>query len=303
MGSRPDNNLGISAFETNKRAAGITVNIPTSQPFQQENTALRLPDVIVPPPASNDSRDTTNLMQSEDTNFGSDISRGIVREGKLYNYQAHEKPVSKAREHKSEGLRLPEDKTEGQMRGVLQIQPVKPEAKQQQGKQATTAMGHRGGLLFIDTSAIKSSGNNANTGSGGGKTTKQQRAPNHSSEFKRNAVPLKKDPIPESQQPRPDREAVSPRIPSHPISLHSGPQLVLTPQDIQREVKTTYREILNLEAKVKSLYGSADDMLETTRLHRRSTHEVVLWTTYCNLHREYPPPTKTHTPQQNHPGS
>jgi len=293
MGSRPDNNLGTSAFETNKRAAGILVDIPTSQPFHQENTTLRLPDVIVPPPASNDSRDTTDLMRSEDTDFGTDISRGVVREGKLYNYQAHEKPVSRAREHKSEGVRLPEDKMEAQKRGVLRIRPVRPEAKQQEAKQATTATGHKGGLLFIDTNAIKSSGNNANNSSGGGKTSKQQRAPNPSSEFKRNTVLLRKDPVPESQQARPDREALSPPIPSHPISLHSGPQLVLNSQDIQREVNTTYREILNLEAKVKSVYGSADDMLETTRLQRRSTHEVVHWTTYCNLHREYPPPTRT----------
>ena len=301
MGSRPDNNVGMAAAETNKRAAGITVNIPTSQPSRQENSALRLPDVIIPPPASDDSRDTTSLIRSEDTNFGSDISRGVVREGKLYNYQTHEKLVSKAREHKSEGVRLSEEKTEGQTRGVLRIQPVKSEVKQQEAKQSTPATGHRGGLLFIDTNALKSSGNNANNNPGGGKSTKKQRAANPSSEFNRNAVPLRKDPMPESQQPCPDGEAMSPRIPSHPISLHSGPQLVLTSDDIQCEVKATYREILNLEAKVKSLYGSADDMLETTRLQRRSTHEAVLWTTYCNLHREYPPLPNTLAPSIEHP--
>jgi hypothetical protein len=261
LGSHPDN-----VPETGKRGV-YTVNIPTSAPHE----ALGLP------PGSNDSHDTANLIRSEDTDFGSDISRGVVKEGRLYNYRPHERLV-KTKEAKPE-IRVSEERVEPQTRGVLRIQPrpLEPKAEKQ------TAAGHRGGLLFIDTNALKP---NATTVPAP-KPAKPARPPNPSLEFNRNAVLLRKDPEPPA---RPDWEAVSPRIPTHPISLHSGPDLVLTAEDIDREVNLTYREILSLEGKVKGNYASGDDMLETTRLARRPTHDAVLWTNYCNLHREYPNP-------------
>jgi hypothetical protein len=260
LGSRPDN-----VPETGKRG-GYTVNIPTSAPHE----ALRLPDLA---PGSNDSRDTANLIRSEDTDFGSDISRGVVKEGRLYNYRPHERLV-KTKDVKPD-VKVSEERVEPQTRGVLRIQPRPPEPKSEKQSGA----GHRGGLLFIHTNAHKP---NATTVPAP-KPVKPVRPPNPSLEFNRNAVPLRKDPEPPA---RPDREAVSPRIPTHPISLHSGPDLVLTTEDIDREVNLTYREILNLEGKVKANYASGDEMLETTRLARRSTHDAVLWTNYCNLHRE-----------------
>ena len=90
-GSR--NDLGMSKGTVNTPRKGVLpINVPRS-PSQTHETPVpivRLPD-FAPSPVSNDSHDTNNLIRSEDTDFGSDISRGAVHEGKLYSYRLVEK--------------------------------------------------------------------------------------------------------------------------------------------------------------------------------------------------------------------
>jgi hypothetical protein len=235
---------------------------------------------LVPAPASIDSNDTANLIRSEDTDFGSDISRGAVREGVLYSYRPTASPlVPKSRpdhQQKSDSRPPQEEKSEkAQQRGVLRIQPgVLDQPKQQ-------PPGHRGGLLFIDSNAIKSTANN---------NTKSV-APRgyQSSEFNRNVVPLRK----ETEQPQTrmvwNPDSIPTRISPNTMSLHSGPRLILTPDEILREVKRAYQDIQNLERKIKAIYDSQDEGLEIARMQRRTTSDTVSWSTYSNTHREYLP--------------
>jgi hypothetical protein len=207
------------------------------------------------------------LIRSEGTDFGSYISRGAVQEGRLYNHKQLEKSHSppKPRDPKPQAPPPPAEE-KPQPRGLLRIQPRKLEPPKQ-------APGHRGGLLFIDTNAIKSTSNN--------KPTKQRPS---QSEYKRDAVPLRKEP--ESQA----RSIWNPdNIPHPEAMLHDGPKYDVSAEDILREVKAAYQEIQNLERKVESIYDSQADGVDIPRIQSRSQNDPIVWTKYCKTHNEYHP--------------
>lgn len=241
---------------------------------------VRIPD-MARPPESTQSHDTGNLIQSEDTDFGSDISRGAVREGRLYNHKTNEKQAATSRQRenqRSPRVKPIDEKPEQPQRGVLRIQPGKldpPKPPPQQTQQQQTS-GHRGGLLFIGNAIKPSTTKN---------TTKQNKAPPaRSNEFNRNAVPLRKD---AATEPSPRVVWNPDNISPHTLS-HSGPPLKLTSEDILREVKSAYQNIQALERKVKSFYESEDDTREMTRLEQRPTTDGVSWSAYAKTHRESP---------------
>ena len=165
----------------------------------------------------------------------------------------------KNREYQKPDPRSQDDKPEQPQRGLLRIQPTKPDqAKQQQP-------GHRGGLLFIDTNALKSTNNTNNP-----KPTKPRI--NTSSEFNRNVVPLRKEPEPQQQHQQQQQRVVwNPDNISSRISPNApgGRRLVMTPDDILREVKVAYQGIETLERKVNILYDSQNERLEMARMQRR----------------------------------
>jgi hypothetical protein len=270
-GSR--NDLGTSAGTVNAPRKGVLpINVPRSPSQTHENPfpVVHLPD-FAHRPGSNDSHDTNNLIRSEDTDFGSDISRGAVHEGKLYSYRPVEKSSGpKNREYQKLEPRSQEDKPEQPQRGLLRIQPTKTDQEKQQQP------GHRGGLLFIGANALKSTNNTNNT-----KPTKPRI--NTSSEFNRNIVPLRKEPEPQQ------RVAGNPdNIPSRiSPNASSGQRLVMTPDDILREVKVAYQGIETLERKVNISYDSQNERLEVARMQRRPTCDAVPWTAYSKTHKEY----------------
>jgi hypothetical protein len=217
-----------------------------------------------------------NAIPSEDTNFGSDISRGAVQEGRLYNHkQADKSPTIKARDQQKASTRQVDDNSQPRaQRGLLRIQPTKAE-KAEQPKQEP---GHRGGLLFIDTTAIKSTPNN-------NKPTKTRGKNNQSSDFQRNAVPLRKE-----QESNP-RSTWDPLIDSSEPNtiIRDGPKYVMTSEKILSEVKSAYEEIQKLERKIETIYESQDDVLEAPRMERRPRADAVTWsawTTYSKTHKE-----------------
>jgi hypothetical protein len=238
------------------------------QPQDANHPVVRLSEVL-PAPASNDSHESTNLIRSEETDFGSDISRGAVREGRLYDHKKVEKSfTSKPREQTKPDARSAQDGPTPQ-RGVLRIQPGKVD----QGKPS-----HRGGLLLIDTKTTNN------------KTTKP-RGNQNSTEFNRNVVLLRKekDPKPKGVIWNPDN------IPSHvthsqspTLKPHVGQNYVLTPDDILHEVKSAYQEIQTLERKVKSLYEDVDDM-DLPRIQRRPSTDASTWSVYSKTQKEYLP--------------
>jgi hypothetical protein len=249
-----------------------------SNRHQESMPVIRLPAAeISRPPAFNDSHDSMNTIPSEDTNFGSDISRGAVQEGRLYNHKQVEKsPTLKPRDRKSAGVRQVHDKPQAQpQRGLLRIQPTKPEETEKSKQES----GHRGGLLFIDTSAIKP----AQTS----KSTKPPGQNNQLSEFKRNVVVLRKE---AEGQPRttwnPDNVPASWAADS---MLRDGPKYVLTPEDILHEVKLAYQEIQILERKVETTYESQDDGMEIPRTQLRPHADGGSWSAYSSMHKEYLP--------------
>lgn len=266
-GSRNDVGVNIT------RKGVLPISVQPPPPLVPENTTpiVRLPD-IVPAPVSNDSHDTSNLIRSEDTDFGSDISRGAVQEGRLYSYKPPPNPFNpKPREQQKPERRPQEEKSEQPQRGVLRIQPGKLDQAKQQPP------GHRGGLLYIDSNAIKSTNNN----------TKPKTKPrgNQSSEFNRNVVPLRNEL--ESQARvvwNPDN--IPSRISPNTISSHNGPRLKMTSDDVLREVKAAYQQIENLERKIRSTYDSQDEGLEMARTQRRPASDAVSWTAHTKTHRE-----------------
>ena len=271
-------NRGISIGSPNLRGV-LPITMPTTHASPRQDTAMpvvRLPETA-PPPGSTQSHGTGNLIQSEDTDFGSDISRGAVREGRLYNHKTNEKLAmnSRARENQRSPRVKPVDgeKPEQPQRGVLRIQPAKLEPPKPQPPQQQTS-GHRGGLLFIGN-AIKPTTNHNNNNS------KQNKPPPRGNEFNRNAVPLRKDAEPSST-----RVIWNPDNISTNTLAHGGPPLKFTSEDVLREVKTAYQGIQTLERKVKSLHDSQDDIHEMTRLERRPTTEGVSWSSYAKTHRE-----------------
>jgi hypothetical protein len=242
---------------------------------------VRFPETV-PPPGSTQSHDTGNLIQSEGTDFGSDISRGAVREGRLYNHKTNEKLAmnSRARENQQSPRvkHVDVEKPEQSQRGVLHIQPVKLDPPKPPPPQQP-ASGHRGGLLFIGN-AIKPTTNHNNNN----KTTKTNKPPpQRGNEFNRNAVPLRKDAEPSSA-----RVIWNPDNISTNAVAYGGPPLKLTSEDVLRQVKSAYQDIQTLERKVKSFHDSQDDTHEMTRLERRPTTEGVTWSSYAKTHREYP---------------
>ena len=279
-GSRNEAGMSLKSGDASRKGVfPISAQVQLSPKTESTLPAMRLPEIFSAPPISNDSRDTMNVIRSEDTESGSDISRGAVREGKLYNYKPIEKTMThKPRENQKPEAPPQEEKSEQPQRGVLRIQPAKPD----QQKQSQQPSGRRGGLLFIDTNAIKSTGKN-------NKATKP-RGNQANPEFNRNAVLLRKEP--DSQPPEiwnPDN--ISAQSSADTMS-HGGPQYKLTPEDILREVKFAYQEIQSLERKVKPLYDAQDDSLDMPRLQRRTTANEISWTTHSKLHREYLAPLR-----------
>lgn len=267
-GSRKD--LTTTRGPNNATAKGASpISAPSSSPIQA-NVApvVRLPDVTAPP-ISNDSRDSVNLIHSEDTDFGSDISRGAVKEGRLYNYREPEKhKFAKPREPSRPEPRLQEEKTEQPQRGVLRIQTGTTQGKTDSSKQPS---GHRGGLLRIDSNALRSGAPPKNKHRGG-----QQ------SEFNRKGVLLRRDQ--ESQ----NRSVWNPEDDdSPPEMLHEGRQYVLSAEDILAEIKSAYQEIQALERKIKATYESQNDGLEIARIQRRPSTDSTSWSAYAKFHTEY----------------
>jgi hypothetical protein len=274
-GSR--NDLGKSIESTDPPRKGIlpiTVSLQPPPNPEKSTPVVRLPELTAAP-VSTDSHDSMNLIRSEDTDFGSDISRGAVQEGRLYNHKQPEKPLqTKSRGPQNLEIRPQEENAERQPRGLLRIQPSKGD---QQQPPPAPAPAHRGGLLFIPGGAIKS---NINTS----KPTKPRN--NQSSEFNRNVVPLRKEPDTQTRAMwNPDNIALRP---SSTAMSHSGPRYVLTSDDILREVKTAYQEIQSLERKIKAIYESEDNELEIMRRKRQpAPAEEISWSTYSKIHKEY----------------
>jgi hypothetical protein len=273
--------LGMSVVSGDISRKGLLQISTQSQQLSNRNQesmpVIRLPATEISRPAAfNDNHDSMNTIPSEDTNFGSDISRGAVQEGRLYNHKQVEKsPTLKPRDRKSAGVRQVHDKPQAQpQRGLLRIQPTKPEEAEKSKQES----GHRGGLLFIDTSAIKPA------------QTKATKAPGQNSqlsEFKRNVVVLRKE---AEGQPRtagnPDSVPTSWAADS---MLRDGPKYVLTPEDILHEVKLAYQEIQNLERKVETTYESRDDGMEMSHTQDRPHADGGSWSTYSSMHKEYLP--------------
>lgn len=265
-GSHNDQTLFMEKVDTTRKGV-LPISIPSKPSPKPENSlpVVRLPETVRPP-ASAASHDSMALIRSEDTDFGSYISRGAVQEGRLYNHKQVEKSHSppKPRESKPQAPPPAEEKPQPRPGGLLRIQPRKVEPPK-------AAPGHRGGLLFIDTNAIKSTNNN--------KATKQRQ---NQSEYKRDAVPLRKEP--ESQA----RAVWNPdNIPHPEAMLHDGPKYDVSAEDILREVKSAYQEIQNLEHKVESIYDSQADGADIPRIRSRSQNDPVVWTKYCKTHNEY----------------
>jgi hypothetical protein len=236
--------------------------LPNISPQDAGHPVVRLPEVGVQP-HSNNSHGSTNLIRSEDTDFGSDISRGAVNEGRLYNHKKADKPVGlKWRGQAKPDIRPAQDvPVTVPQRGVLRIQPGKIE-QGKQPQQPQQPQQHRGGLLNINTGASKPSILKANKPRG-----------NQHTEFTKNIVLLGKQK--ESQLP------ASPK--SKP---HEGPAYVLTSDDVLHEVKTAYQEIQTLERKIKSMYENSPDD-DTPRNRRRPSTDAKTWSTYSKSHKEY----------------
>jgi len=214
-------------------------------------------------PVSTDSHETSNLVPSEDTDFGSDISRGVVPEGKLYNHKNIEKHVAKA----SEQSKLDKDKhthvakSESSQRGLLRIHPDKSDHGNQQQR-------HRGGLLFIDTTAIKS-------------TTSNAKRPKGRGEYSRTA------PLKEGNQSvslwNPDN------IPSRLTTtgvVYDRPKIALTAEDVLREVNAAHQEIQAIERRLKSIYERPENGVDLSRNQTRTSSVLKDPAEYCKIHRE-----------------
>lgn len=255
--------LSADKLDTTRKGV-LPISIPSKLSPKPETSlpVVRLPEAVRPAPSAT-SHDSMNLMRSEDTEFGSYISRGAVQEGRLYNHKQIEKLQSPPKPRDPRPQPPPaEEKPQPRPGGLLRIQPGKLEPPK-------PAPQHRGGLLFIDTNAIKSTNNRG----------PKQRG--NQSEYKRDAIPLRKEP---ESQPRtvwnPDN------IPPAEKMLHDGPKFEISAEDILREVKAAYQEIQNLERKVESIYDSQADGVEMSRIRSRSQNDPVTWTNYCKTHNE-----------------
>jgi hypothetical protein len=187
------------------------------------------------------------------------MSRGAVREGKLYNHKLFS---PKPREQSKVDVRPTQEvPTTTSQRGVLRIQPGKVE----QNKPAQ----NRGGLLYIDSNVTKPSNNKSN-----------KRGP-QPSELKKDVILLRKD---KDVQHLPGHQDDYSSRAVNQITL-LGPQQVTT-EHILNEVKEAYQEIQTLESKVKALYNT-DDMDQRSR--RRPSTDASTWTSYSKIHQEYSP--------------
>ena len=248
-----------------------SLSFPSQQPQESDvphHPVVRLPDQLKPP-ASESHGSTTNNIRSEETNFGSDISRGAVHEGRLYNHKAMEKSTSPKRQPvKPVDTRLPEESSLPQKGGLLRLQPgtfdqtrntTAPSAQQQP----------RGGLLRIDPHSPKPPQRDG------------KRKPAHrdgqSSEFNRNAVPLR-----QGLDDEPHTTWNPDGIPwQSGDRSSSGP--TMTPEIVFTFVNDTYTQIEAMERKVKMIYDTHDDM-EYSRTRQR--RDAVAWTAYSKTHKE-----------------
>ena len=241
--------------------------LPISIPAQSPNVANTVPIVRLPeapavahhpprPPASDVSHDTSHLIRSSDTDFGSDISRGAVQGGRLYDHR-HDKSSPKLR-HAQKFDPHPTEEKPQQPRGVLLIQPGKVDQTKESGR--------RGGLLKIDTNKLKPNNTKPNKSKG------QQNA-----DYNRNATPLRKED---------GRKRIwNPDDPDDdPVMLHERPRVEVTPEYILREVKSAYQEIQNLERKVRAAYEDEDDL---PRNIPWQSPEENKWPSLARMHREY----------------
>ena len=242
----------------------LPISIPNRSSPKATTTApiVRLPEVIHPPPASEVSHDTSHLIRSSDTDFGSDISRGAVQGGRLYDHRTDKSSPKLQQAQKAEN-RQHDDKPPPQTRGLLPIQP----GKMVQTNQSSV---RRGGLLIIDKNAVKPNNAKPNKAKG-----------NQTSDFNRNAVPLRKEDgkrrIWNPDEPDDDSTTM----------LHERPRVEVTLEFILREVKSAYQEIQNLERKVKAAYD--EDDTDISRNQAWQSFEVNQWPSLARTHREYLP--------------
>jgi hypothetical protein len=216
-------------------------------------------------PISTGSHETSNLVRSEDTDFGSDITRGVVQEGKLYNHKNTEKPgVAKA----SEQSKLKKDKdmlapnSESSQPGLLRIHPHKSDAGNHQQR-------HRGGLLLIGSAAIKSTPSNV-------------KAPKGRGEYSR-VAPVKDNQSVSLWNP----DNIPPRLTTTGV-VYDRPKVVLSAEDILREVKAAHQEIQAIEGRLTSIYEQPENGVDLSRNQSRTSFPNNPGE-YCKIHREYSP--------------
>jgi hypothetical protein len=254
-GSRPPQQNTAEAKVDPLRGV-LPMGIPSQSPKLGHPVPLvRLPEVLHPAPGSEVSQDTSHLIRSSDTDFGSDISRGAVKGGRLYDHR-QDKLSPKIRPVQKFDSRPPEENPQ-LTRGVL---PNQPKA------QEPTQSARRGGLLIIDSNTLKSNNTKPNKSKG------QQGA-----DYNRNATPLRKEDGRKKIWNRDDYDV--------PVMLHERPRVEVTPEYILKEVKAAYQEIQTLENKVKIAYED-DDIPRNTPWQ---SLEETKWPSLARMHKEYYP--------------